>query len=221
MAVTITQRPQKTIDATIPQVSKWNAVWHPCIFKFQRVDYYFETFYSNPGSGGGIIIEVATDITSELAVGDFLYVNHTTIYDDAYEILDFYIAGTPSITYIIIDAPIYTAISEAQGFVNIVARDAYFLEVKVLEYTTGTPVEISDEYAQFRPNTKGVIKADLKAWLQTMLRATDQYDYLQTSIKDENLGQPFNIQFRGIGRMPGMVHGPMWTRSTCITLPMP
>lgn len=75
-------------------------------------------------------------------------------------------------------------------------KSFYFIEVKILEYSTGVPLELTSEYARFRPDTNGVIKADLQAWLQTMLSARNLYNYGDLTAKDDNLSAPFNIQYR-------------------------
>lgn len=205
MSVTITERPQRTVNALIPQVSRWTAVWHPVIFKAQRRDYAIADIQVNAGSGGGMAVYVTGDATAEVEVGDFVYVfSNAAGYASSYEVLDVYTTGSPLQTVIVIDAPVITAASiDADSYVNITGRLAYFVEVRILEYTTGSPVELTDAYARFQPDATGLVKMDLQAWLQTMLAAVDEFDYLQVSAADPNLGQPFNIQVREFWKVNG------------------
>lgn len=204
MSVTITQRPQKTINASIPQISRWNSAWLPNIFKFQRADYDIDEVEEYTSSPNGILLSVgSTDFSDELEVGDTIYVYVDGYYDGAYEILDFFFT-TPTM-YIVIDAPVVSGLPviPTDSFINILNRTAYFLEVRVLEYTTGAPVEVSSDYAQFRPNSTGLIKADLQAWLQPLLSAQDEFTYDVDVARDPNLGQPYNIQYREYWRDNG------------------
>lgn len=196
MSISITQRPQQTVNETIPQTSRWTSAWQPVIFKMRRIDYSIDLFYANPGSGGGLAVDVTGDITPDLEVGNDLYLYYPGLYDGNYEILDFYVSGSPEVTTIILDAPVSSATYDAAGWLNITQRDSYFVEIKVLEYSTGSPVEVTADYAQFRPDATGRITADIQQWLQPLIRAIDEFDYLQTSVGDPNLGQPFNIQVR-------------------------
>lgn len=92
--------------------------------------------------------------------------------------------------------PIMFAFQAPDDLFGSPAKSFYFIEVKILEYSTGVPLELTSEYARFRPDTNGVIKADLQAWLQTMLSARNLYNYGDLTAKDDNLSAPFNIQYR-------------------------
>lgn len=196
MSVTVSQRPQKTINSLVvpPQVSKWSAVWHPIVFRFQRADYEIVSVYNGTG---GLALAIGQDITDEVEAGDNIYVYAPEVgITGTYEVLSVYTSGSPASTIIEIDAPAITgAAAESYKFINL-DRLAYFLEIRILEYTTGSPVETTTDYPRFRPDATGLIKADLQAWLQPLLRARDDHDYLTTVIRDSNLGQPFNIQYR-------------------------
>lgn len=204
MSVTVTERPLRTVNelTTPEQISRWMAVWHPILFKFQRKDFLLTAIAANGGTGDGVELTVDGD-ASELEVGDFIYLYEEGVFDGSYEVLSISTTGSPvTETTIVIDAE-YSVTTAVTGFINILSRLAYFLEVRILEYTTGAPVETTDEYPQFTSNASGVIKADLQKWLQPLLAAVNEYDYLQTSVKDENLGQPFNIQYREFWRGVG------------------
>ena len=72
----------------------------------------------------------------------------------------------------------------------------YKIQVAIYSYATGSAVLLTPEYAEFRPDPNGVIKADLQAWIQTMLAAKNTYNYLDQSAKDVQLSAPFNILYR-------------------------
>lgn len=195
MSVTLVTRPEKTINASIPQISRWGCAWLPFIFKFQRADYDV-SLIASAASGGGIVLTIdGVDLTSEISVGDSIYFYDDGGYDGNYEVLDVSLIS-PTATEITIDATVGTTGVGATSFINITNRLGYFLEVRVLEYTTGSAVETTDQYARFRPDASGLIKADVSEWLQPLLSAVDEFDYVATSTRDENLGQPFQIQWR-------------------------
>lgn len=197
MSVEIITRPQQTVNADIPQTSRWGSAHQPTIFEFQRRDHIVDTIAENTGSDGGIEIVIDSDMTGELVVGEQIYLNDGVNYEGWFDVIDFYAQTSPEQTVIIVDAPLYTGSfgSPTDGFVNI-NRTGYFIEVKILEYTSGTPVEISDEYARFTSDSEGLIVADLQSWLKTLVTAENENDYLTTTFRAENIGQPYNIQFR-------------------------
>jgi len=196
--IEIITRPQQTVTEDIPQTSRWNSAHQPTIFEIQREDYQLSLVEENTGTGGGVLLTIDEDITAELTVGDTIYLFVDGYFDGHYTIESFEYSGSPAVTTIVIDATPYTGGSlVAQGFVNLFSgRTGYFVEVKILEYSTGTPVEISDEYARFRPSSTGLVTADLSAWLATIVTAANESDYLSRVFQAENIGQPYNIQVR-------------------------
>jgi len=193
MSVTITQRPQRTVTEDPEQVSRWNSCWHPTIFEMQREDYQIASMEENTGTGGGVMITVDDSIEDEVAIGDMIYVNDGGLYDGSYEVLDVY-ALSPQ-TVIVIDSSILTFVSPPTGFINLV-RNGYFVEVKILEYSTGSAVEIDDAYPRFSPNNSGLIKADLQVYLRTLLSSISTIGYDAVNEAESGLGQKYNIQFR-------------------------
>lgn len=196
--VEITQRPQKIIDdAGI--VSKWNAIWHPCIFKFQRKDWNIATIIENFHTGEGplyITLDLTVDqLANEyplLNPGDKIYLNSGP-YVGIYTVSDRYTESSQP--RLIIDSPFIS--NTSSGYINVpTIRTDHSIEIKILEYTSGVSQDFSSEYSKFRANKEGIITADLQSTLQSMISAVPDFNYDVVNKRAPNLGQPFNIVWR-------------------------
>jgi len=187
MSLEITQVPHKTLGSL---TSKWNAVWHPLLFKIQREDYAIDTISEELGSPSATLVTLQAGAEDAGEAGDTIYVKSDNgDYDGNYTVLSW--DGLE----VVIDFDYVS--DDTGGFINLVsARTDYKIQVRILEYTTGSPIEINDSYAEFRPNTEGLIKADLQSYLQPILSGANDFDYVSDNYKMPGLGQGFNIQYR-------------------------
>lgn len=201
MSVIVTQRPQKTVNENIPEVSKWTAVWHPVIFRLQRRDAEIISVsdITGSGTGGGINVTIdgdyVTDPDTAVTEGSTVYFS-TDTYHNNYTVLSVTLNAGNTDLVLIGDNE---NVNESSGYLNFITdRSYYLIELRILEYaTTSLPLETTTDYPQYRAsNNAGDIKADVQKWLQPLINANSTFNYDSINAIAPYLGQPFNIQIR-------------------------
>lgn len=193
--------PSKDIGA-LPDTSYWVPAWHPVIYNLQRNDFQFGNIGDNTGMGGGVEIQIQHDVTSELIIGDSVYVNcpHYNI-DDNYHITAFSYDSGADLTTIVIDYP--TSIGSVAtwvGYMNLLtARQYYRVEINL--YDASNNLVLSTP-AQYRPDSKGNIKADIQQLVQLMVDADDKTYNYPAQYQASNLGQRFSVAWREFYKTP-------------------
>jgi hypothetical protein len=198
MSVTLISSPEQVVQASPSEISRWNAVWHPNIFRLQRRDYNILVgdFDVNPGSGGDTLIRIRNVELTELEIGMDIFYSYGTL-ADTIGIEDVYISGGD--TFIVVDrGSVFFPAPSDPGYINLVdTRSFYMIEVKVLKYDAVSGTEVTDAYQQFRPsNNAGDIKADIQCTLQTMLSIDNSFDYSTTNQLAKEFGRGYTIQLR-------------------------
>jgi len=172
--------PSVTIGSNI---SRWNAAFNPVVFTYQRRDFEVTAVTSDSLSGNATLTVNAN--LAGVLVSDLVYVN-TATYNGVFSVTG---AAANSL---IINTP-YTA--SATGFVNINRlRPYYQLQTKITyqDPILGTPNTI---ISTNRPDSTGLIKADISNFLQSLLRAKDESDFTQVNFRDDNLGASYQIAY--------------------------
>ena len=190
----------------IPNTSRWVPAWHPIIYYFQRNDFAIYEIGDNTGSGGGIEATFVGDLTSELNDGDTVYLYCQALSLDTNLTIDSfsYNSGTGLTTIIFDYATSIGTVGTEIGYINLITTRLYYrCEVDVLMSDDVTEV-LPNVYAQFTPDAKGNIKADIQQWCQELVDATQDATYDDTVIQTQAsyLGQPFNIIYREFYKTP-------------------
>lgn len=197
--IVLISKPSVVVQVSPDEVSTWNAVWHPIIYRLQRQDFHIESgdVITNPGSGGDTIITIADSIITELEVGQFIYVNYSSL-QSTYEVLEVNFPGG-GVTEIIIDTGGGYSSPLDGGYINLItARSFYMMEVRIFRYDNlPSGEEISDSYAQFRPsNNAGDTVANIQSWLENLVTADNNSSYYALNELHKNLGQAYTLEAR-------------------------
>lgn len=194
MSLQLIETPYKVMNPSVPELeqSKWSAVWHPVMWKFQRQDF---TIIDIQASGSFTQISAAGDFTAELAALQSIFVNSDNGNQyGSFLISSFNYDGTN--TNIIYNNLPGTSMAST-GYANLTgARSFYLIEIAIFDYASGTPVLITTDYGQFRPDSEGNIKADLQSWLQSTLSLKSQFDYVARTDPSRYLGHRYDIHVR-------------------------
>ncbi len=174
--------PSVTVSGNI---SRWSAAFNPIVFAYQRKDFEVVSVSLDSQSGNAKIM-VNTDVTG--LVGDDLVYISTETYNGVYK-------ATPVIgsnNTFIINTPY---ISTAAGFVNINRLRNYYTlltQVTYQDVSTGTTMTVKSTN---RPDSLGLIKADISNFLQSLVRVKDESDFTKANFRDNNLSASYHISY--------------------------
>jgi hypothetical protein len=175
-------------------VSRWSAAFNPIVFTYQRRDFYIsDTYQSDFYQKTAFLVNGAlnTGITA-LAAKDWVYIN-TGDYDDVYEVysIDFYN------NIITIDTP-YINPESKTGFVNINKMKPYYQVNTQIEYDDPLTGKTKTITCTHRPDNRGVTRADVSSFLQSLLRAKDESKFNQVNFRDTNLSASYKVKYAEI-----------------------
>lgn len=179
MSLTVTQRPYQTING---EVSKWNAVGNPVVYKMQRKDYSFAQTNNN---GGFQQIQInGIDVSASFDVGDSVY---TSTLGNATVTASAFSGGntlvTTNLVYVNTDA----------GFVNnFTLRPLYRVEVEVYD---GDDVMMTDSAFSFSPDSTGLLNINISSILRNRLLPDNDSDFSTDVYTDVNVSTEFYIKY--------------------------
>lgn len=175
-------------------VSRWNAVFNPANFIYQRKDYivsYVRTEYS------AFVIVYVDEVLSDEQKEDFKPETKIYVKTDKY---DFTAESTGSFYT---DRPGETGITFAT---NLRGTDLSFGFLNVLSdkvgYRFATEItfgfeDVKDKYiARHSPNGKGLAVADVSRYLRAEMAAKDNFLYNVRNWRDENLCCSYTVRYR-------------------------
>lgn len=193
MSLTVTQRPYQTINS---EVSKWNAVGNPILYKFQRKDQLFDQVQDD-GSGNAELVIFTVDVTANYTVGDSVYVsfNSDSAATGIYSITAK--AFTAGQTLLTIDLLFSVLFGSDTGFINnLITRTSYKIEIGVYDSLSAM---LSDSPFSYSPNTDGAVTADISAILRSNLSPDNTFDLsASTEVYDETNFKEFFIKYREV-----------------------
>lgn len=194
MSLTLASIPEKEINGNSNTVSKWNAVHHPIVYKFERKDYTV-TAESLPISGPSAFETLTVTITTGLPgdasddfnVGDLIFID---IAGDQGSFLIESIAN-PDVIVLTNDSGIdFTGI----GYINNQERKNYHVKTNIFK-VEGVSTLVLIGSSINKPNLPGELSVDVSSFLKSLVDYDDEYDYTTLNIKDETLGGRYNITF--------------------------
>jgi hypothetical protein len=187
-----------TVELSNGNISRWNAAFNPIVFTYQRRDFYisntYDSYYQQKTT---FAINGALNTgTVSLAVKDWVYIN-TGDYDDVYRVdsVDLY---NNTIT---IEAPFNNPLSKT-GFVNINKVKPYYQVNTQIEYEDPLTGKTKTITCTHRPDKRGVTRADISSFLQSLLRAKDESNFSQINFRDNNLSANYRIKYAEIWQNP-------------------
>ena len=177
-------------SVTLPggNVSRWNAAFNPVVFTYQRQDYTV-TAMEQHSFNGLTRVFVNTDVTP-VTVGDMVYIE-TSSCTGTFTVTEKYQPNV-LINALIIDTPFAGA---GSGFININRLRPYYRVLTKISFYDKITGRESSIISTNRPNNKGVTRADISNFLQSLLRAQDESDYTQTNYRDLNLSASYKISY--------------------------
>lgn len=191
MSLTVTQRPYQTING---EISRWNAVGNPIIYKMQRKDF---TFASITNSGGFVRLVLDSsfgNVASSFVVDDVVYFQTDA---GGYATSGNVTASSYSApnTLVTLDT---AYISSSTGFINNDdLRSLYRVDVEV--YDTNDTM-LSDSAFNYSPNSSGLITIDIKTILKSHLSPDNDADLTGSDevFTDSNVFIGFYIKYREV-----------------------
>lgn len=181
MSVSITTYPERIINSDATTVSRWSAVHQPIVFKMHRKDDVCNINIS------GSTIYVFVNDTSNLTVGDFVYIE-TSTGNGVFEVLT--IPNSMSFTV----AKGTVIISDGVGYVNYQTRLNYFISTKIYGVDVNNNYYLLGESIN-KPDVSGRVNIDVSSFLKTAVDYFDYFDYDKINEKDLTLGGKFNIVY--------------------------
>ena len=189
LAPELIQSPQREFGASPASVSRWNSAHLPIIFKFQRSDFTVQTVESAAGSPEAILVQLGEAPLAEIQVGDEVYIN-SGVYVGIFTVI--YVDGLMG--ELILDTP-YLDVDTIGGWVNLAELKNWRLQIRILEYSTGEPIELTDNTI-FHPDSTGLVTADLHQYIKKLISFIPDLAYDQVNVGDYGFGGAFNIQWK-------------------------
>jgi len=172
--------PSVTIGSS---TSRWSAAFNPIVFTYQRKDFEVTTVTADSLTANAALT-INANLTGVLP-GDSVYVNAGT-YNGVFNVIS---ATANSLT---INTP-YTA--TASGFININRLRPYYRLLTQITYHDKILGRQNTITSTNRPDSTGLIKADLSNFLQSLLRAKDESDFTQVNFRDDNLSASYQVAY--------------------------
>ena len=171
-------------------ISRWNAAFNPVVFTYQRKDFEVTSVLIDSSSGNALLSVNAalTDTVTGFAVtrGDLVYVNAGN-YKGVYTV-----TAVNSDNTLSIQTP-YAG--NASGFININRLRPYYKILTKITYQDPLTGQQQTIIATNRPDSTGLVKADLSNFLQSLLQPKDDSDYTQINFRDDNLSASYQVQY--------------------------
>jgi hypothetical protein len=179
-----------SVDLGNGNTSRWNAVFNPIIFTYQRKDFEVASVSLDTASGNALLYvnaALSDPITGYAVIpGDLIYLNAGS-YKGVYTV-----SRVNSNNSLLIQTPY---ISNASGFVNVNRLRPYYKILTQITYQDQLTGQQQIITATNRPDSTGLIKADFSNFLQSLLRLKDDSDYTQPNFRDDNLSASYQIRY--------------------------
>lgn len=164
-------------------ISRWSAAFNPIIFTYQRKDFEVTTITSDSLTGNAALA-INANLTGVVS-GDLVYVNAGT-YNGVFSV----VSTTGNL--LTINTPYLTS---ASGFININRLRHYYQLLTKITYQDRILGRSNTITSTHRPDSTGLIKADISNFLQSLLRAKDESDFTQVNYRDDNLSASYQIAY--------------------------
>jgi len=163
--------------------SRWNAAFNPVVFTYQRKDFEI-TAVATDSLTANAALAVNANLTGVIP-GDLVYVNAGT-YNGV-----FTVTGVTT-NSLIINTPYTTT---ASGFININRLRPFYQLQTQITYQDKILGRQNIIVSTNRPDSTGLIKADISNFLQSLLRAKDESNFTQVNFRDDNLSASYQIAY--------------------------
>lgn len=187
MSTTIVSRPSSTVSSGYD--SKFCSVHNPIIYRFERKDY---TVTEVRRFGTKAQPVVASDITSELTVGDYIFVYSADLGSKSGTITSFTFAGGETLIITDIEFPGLGIDSGSGYYLNLTTdRPDYKVKVDIYDKSDNLIASVPDNY----PFADGILYFDVAPFLRDRVNNTFGGSYSAVNAKDENSTIEFYIKY--------------------------
>lgn len=174
-------------DVTLPggNRSRWSAAFNPIVFTYQRKDVEVLAVVADAATGNAIL-ETGTSMNDSVT-GTFVWVNAPP-YIGAYKV---YHAENAN-AHLIIDEPF---VGSGIGYMNANQLRPYYQVQTVITHQDLLTQQTKTITSTNRPDNTGLIKADLSNFLQSLLQAKDNSDFMQPNYRDVFLSASYQVAY--------------------------
>lgn len=167
-------------------ISRWSAAFNPIVFSYQRRDFEVVSVTKDPILNWPRVT-ISGDLSS-MADGDLIYVKAGP-YDGTFS----YNPINATQNSFVITTPF--TVTTSSGFANANRLKPYYRLLTKIFYQDAQTGADASIISTNRPDNTGLIKADLSNFLQSLLVAKDDSDYMQANFKDSNLSAAYRIAY--------------------------
>ena len=173
-------------SVTLPggNVSRWSAAFNPVVFTYQRKDFGVTDIQLNTVDGNALVI-INANIAAVVA-GDLVYIDAGNYRGT------FKVTGTNNTNGLVIETPFN---GTGAGFININRLRSYYKIITRITYLDKLTGGIQTITSTNRPDAKGITRADIANFLQSILRPADESNYTQSNYRDDNLSASYQVAY--------------------------
>jgi hypothetical protein len=171
-------------DAGSGNISRWSAAFNPIVFTYQRKDYGVAAITDYYGTAA-ITVNGYPD---KLKANDSVYLKAGS-YNGVYQV-----NGIISENCFTINRN-YVASGSHSGFVNINAQRPYYAIKTSITYQNKLTNQTETIISTHRPDSTGLVRADLSSFLQSLVQPKDNSSYNQVNFRDENLSASYQVSY--------------------------
>lgn len=179
-----------SVDLGNGNISRWNAAFNPVVFTYQRKDYEVTGAQLDTATGKTKLSVNASlvnfNTNKGVSVNDMVYL-FTGSYKGVFKVL-----RVDGASWLIIDTPY---LGNATGYININSLRPYYRILTQITYQDKLTGQQNTITSTNRPDTTGLVKADISNFLQSLLRAKDQSDFTGINFRDDNLSASYQVQY--------------------------
>jgi hypothetical protein len=196
-----------SVSLTGGNVSRWNAAFNPVVFTYQRKDFDVTSVSLDTATGNATV--TANCDTSAIATAVAAYNNaninaaiqnvvltnnspvliylNTDIYTGTYQVNTVNSNGS-----MVINTPY---ISNATGYINSNTIRPFYQVRTQITYQDPISGQQNTITSTNRPDSTGLVKADISNFLQSLLRAKDDSNFTQINYRDSNLSASYQVAY--------------------------
>uniref|UniRef100_UPI0025D0BF70 hypothetical protein n=1 Tax=uncultured Mucilaginibacter sp. TaxID=797541 RepID=UPI0025D0BF70 len=196
-----------SVSLTGGNVSRWNAAFNPVVFTYQRKDFDVTSVSLDTLSGNAAVmancdktaliaaVKAYNNANANAATQNIVLTNNspvlvyvnTGVYTGTYQVNEVKDDGS-----LVINTPF---ISNATGYINSNTIRPFYTVRTQITYQDLITGQQNTIISTNRPNSTGLVKADISNFLQSLLRAKDDSNFTQVNYRDSNLSASYQVAY--------------------------
>jgi len=196
-----------SVSLTGGNVSRWNAAFNPVVFTYQRKDFDVTSVSLDTLTGNATVmancdktaliaaVKAYNNANANAAIQNIVLTNNssvliylnTGVYTGTYQVNMVNDDGS-----LVINTPY---ISNATGYMNSNTNRPFYQVRTQITYQDPISGLQNTIISTNRPDSTGLVKADISNFLQSLLRAKDDSDYTQINYRDSNLSASYQVAY--------------------------